>query len=470
MVRTHTAWRLHPELRGRRLAVVLSGGGAMGAYQVGVLRSLERLGVEAAIVAGTSVGALNAVSWVALGGRTKPLMRLWRGLNASGIGVRWSTLSLRIAAAFLMVLALAELVLTLAGQPDLSSWMRGRLSPPASVLPNVLDAWLWLALGVAGLLLGRGSRWAESVLARWPLVRQRGTLARTLGWSALGLAAVWVAAGVLGWPWPFRAHALLTLLVLGLWLAVAFQGRLGSLFNEGLRRMLPDTQGSGLWSGAARRRILDRMVAEGDRERLCDSWQRLILSACALDSGQLTYFVNWRLDPYDFTRDMGEPQDRVMMLDNPDEVIEAAVASSALPLIFEPVEFRGERYVDGALFSNHPLRAAMAAGAEAAVVVMLSSPGERPRDELTNLFSVGQRLLELSDMRDAQRELLHLPPAWRQEERPRRLCLVRPARPLETGVLGFDPRLHRRLMERGRDDAWRALEAAGWVESVGRGE
>src|SRR5262249_13256822 len=151
----------------------------------------------------------------------------------------------------------------------------------------------------------------------------------------------------------------------------------------------PESSGAGLWSGAARRRIIERMVSEGDRERLCDSWQRIIMSALSLDSGQLTYFVNWRLDPDDFTQQLGEPHDRVAMLDNPDEGIGAAVAGWALPLVFEPVEFRDERYVDGALFSNHALRAAIAAGAEAAVVVMLSAPGQAPRDNLGNLFSVG---------------------------------------------------------------------------------
>ena len=466
MVRTRTAWRLHPELRGRRIAVVLSGGGAMGAYQVGVLRSLERLGVEATIVAGISVGALNGVSWVALGGRTKPLMRLWRGLNASGIGLRWSTLALRMVGAFLVVMALAELVVTLAAQQNLSSWIRGRLTPPSSVLPGVLDAWFWVALALLGVLLAKSSRWAESLLARWPLVRQRGTLGATLGWTSLGLAVLWVVAAVFDWPWPFRAHALLAILVAAFWLGVAFQGRLGSLFNEVLRRISPESRGAGLWSGAARRRIVERMVGEGDRERLCDSWQRIIVSALSLDTGQLTYFVNWRCDPDDFTQQLGEPQDRVAMLDNPDEVIEAAVASSALPLVFEPVEFRGERYVDGALFTNHALRAAIAAGAEAAVVVMLSTPDQAPRDDLSNLFSVGQRLLEVGDLRDSLRELAHLPPNWRSQEAPRRLCVVRPVRPLEAGVLGFDPQRHRRLIERGRSEAWRALEHAGWIQAV----
>lgn len=48
---------------GKRLGLVLPGGGAKGAYQVGVFRALRELGIDQEItaVAGTSIGALNAV-------------------------------------------------------------------------------------------------------------------------------------------------------------------------------------------------------------------------------------------------------------------------------------------------------------------------------------------------------------------------------------------------------------------------
>ena len=40
-------------------AVVLSGGGAKGAYQIGVWKALRKLKINYSIVTGTSVGALN---------------------------------------------------------------------------------------------------------------------------------------------------------------------------------------------------------------------------------------------------------------------------------------------------------------------------------------------------------------------------------------------------------------------------
>jgi NTE family protein len=50
-------------LEGRRVGIVLSGGGAKGAYQIGMFRALEELGLEHSRMelSGTSIGALNAL-------------------------------------------------------------------------------------------------------------------------------------------------------------------------------------------------------------------------------------------------------------------------------------------------------------------------------------------------------------------------------------------------------------------------
>src|SRR5262245_14264521 len=105
----------------RRVAVVLSGGGAMAAYEVGVLRVLVRVGSRPAIVAGVSAGAVNAVIWVAHDFRTEALERVWASLRASSIGMRWVTLALRTVGIFVWVFALLQMVLTLAGSPELTA-------------------------------------------------------------------------------------------------------------------------------------------------------------------------------------------------------------------------------------------------------------------------------------------------------------------------------------------------------------
>ncbi len=66
---------------GHRLAVVLSGGGARGALQVGALRALVETGFQPQLLVGTSVGAINAV-YLGLHGWNLPavanLQQVWR--------------------------------------------------------------------------------------------------------------------------------------------------------------------------------------------------------------------------------------------------------------------------------------------------------------------------------------------------------------------------------------------------------
>jgi predicted acylesterase/phospholipase RssA len=72
---------LNPQdLRGRRIGLVLSGGGAKGAYHIGCLKALREAGIDRfAAIAGSSVGAINAVC--AATGRLDTAERAWRALG-----------------------------------------------------------------------------------------------------------------------------------------------------------------------------------------------------------------------------------------------------------------------------------------------------------------------------------------------------------------------------------------------------
>jgi NTE family protein len=65
-------------------AFVLSGGGSLGAVQVGMLQALAGEGVEPDLLVGTSVGAMNA-AWVASHGMSESsldrLARVWTGMR-----------------------------------------------------------------------------------------------------------------------------------------------------------------------------------------------------------------------------------------------------------------------------------------------------------------------------------------------------------------------------------------------------
>jgi NTE family protein len=75
-------------LRGRRrVAFVLSGGGSLGATQVGMLQALFDAGIEPDMVVGTSVGAVNAAwvgAWPASEGVNK-LAAIWTGLRRDDV-------------------------------------------------------------------------------------------------------------------------------------------------------------------------------------------------------------------------------------------------------------------------------------------------------------------------------------------------------------------------------------------------
>lgn len=60
-------------------AICLSGGGAKGAYQIGVFKGLKRLGIKYDIVTGTSVGALNGILFVQ--NDLFKGLKLWKKMN-----------------------------------------------------------------------------------------------------------------------------------------------------------------------------------------------------------------------------------------------------------------------------------------------------------------------------------------------------------------------------------------------------
>jgi NTE family protein len=74
-----------------RIAIVMSGGGSKGAFQVGALKRLYEAGIRPQIVCGTSVGALNGAK-LAEGTPTviEELETLWRSLQKNADVLTWS--------------------------------------------------------------------------------------------------------------------------------------------------------------------------------------------------------------------------------------------------------------------------------------------------------------------------------------------------------------------------------------------
>lgn len=455
--------RLRRDLPFRRLAIVVAGGGALGAYETGVLRALGRAGVRPAIVAGASAGALNAVAWVAAGLRTEKLEEVWRRLDPATIGMRWNTLAWRAFGMFLTAFGAFELFLAIAGSPELSlaSWLQGQgiASGRGSAL---LDALAWVLVAAGGVMIIRRSddTTREGKGFDWLGLLGPDRLELILvGWGALHLIA-WTV----GLPWPHRFSATLFGVALGFWL-LAKPGRVGSWARGLFYHLLPESKGRGFWGDEARRRLVEQLVAAGAAQRLVSGDPIVILTGLALDTGRVAMFIAGAEPSESFRARADACLAEAVHLRSPKQVVDASVASSAIPMFFEPSTVRGRKFIDAVALSTHPLRAALFAEADAALVIVVAPSGAPPRmHEVTSMAAVWGRYLDVANWRDFQQELAALPAEW-QEGTPRRLCIVEPNEPLPGGVLAYVPGSADGLMDRGEEDAWRALGHAGWLEA-----
>jgi predicted acylesterase/phospholipase RssA len=456
---------LRADLPFRHIALVLSGGGALGAYAVGVLKVLERLSLAPGMVAGVSSGSFNAVAWVAHRGRTAALERVWLSLRASSVGIRWVTLLVRVLGVLIILFAALEMFLTLAGSPELGvPHLLGRRNPGRAFATSVaLDAAAWALVALAGAAVIGLSRRAEAWIAHaTPLTDPERWRVR-LGYLLLAGAAVHVFTLVTALPWPHRFSA--TALAFGFvaWLANR-PGFGGGRLRALLLRLLPEAGGRGLWGEAARRRVLEALVAEGDAALLTAGPKRIVVGALAVDTGRMCHFVSGFDPTPEFRTRIEQALGEVIVVRDPAEVVRAAVASSALPGIFEPVRIGRRDFVDPGGFSNQPVRAA---GADAAIIVLLApSGGPPPAHTARNLFELGGRLLEIANWRDLQTELRSLPSEWIGGASPTRACVVEPREPLPGSVIDFSPGRAAELIRRGEQDAWAALERSGWLAAA----
>ncbi len=149
------------------IALVLQGGGALGAYQAGVYQALHQAGLRPDTVAGVSIGAINAA--IIAGNqperRIARLKEFWEGITARPV----SLFPLAGDAARKATNAWSALLTTTLGQPGFFT-------------PNALSPWI----------SPRGSKTATSYYDAAPL---RETLLRLVDFDLLNSGAVRYAAG-----------------------------------------------------------------------------------------------------------------------------------------------------------------------------------------------------------------------------------------------------------------------------------
>jgi NTE family protein len=149
-----------------------------------------------------------------------------------------------------------------------------------------------------------------------------------------------------------------------------------------------------------------------------------------------------------------------------DTLIDGVLASSAMPLFFEPVRVDGDLYVDGGIRQTTPLHDAIYAGAhEIDVVVLDEQYPEGSFPEHPKALDVGKRTLgtmlieiEAANLMVAELHNRLIDAGCGDTEKVRlNLRVLRPSQPLGD-PLDFSPDKIRREMDQGYNDA----QAAGW--------
>lgn len=377
-----------------RIAAVLSGGGARGAYEAGVLLAFQDAHLPTQIITASSVGSINAASYAAhsdtVVGNAEALTESWFEITPPAVGIEWTRYGWM----------LAGLIAASAGFGNL---IRHALRLGGYSFSLHDPALTWFSLGLAGiavLLLYDRLPYLGYVVRNffrgtsWKPDRRKAVLsliANLIVWSF-----VLLLLHSLHLPVQFKgfihshptaavggagALALLLVAVRRLW-RVPLSGRLHQLLQLPLR--------TGLFPNFERGRFLRQRLST---DRLRASPIRLIFTATDLEAGSAKFFSN--TPPEQLAADRGADARFVAEeVSTADDLIRAVIASSALPLAYEPLRLGGRLYTDGAVVANQPIRPAIRLGADVLFLVMMDPPGSQP-GEVNTFIDVGLRTLDI---------------------------------------------------------------------------
>jgi predicted acylesterase/phospholipase RssA/ABC-type phosphate/phosphonate transport system substrate-binding protein len=396
-----------------RLALVLSGGGAKCAYQVGVVRAVEEQleelrgedpdgGFDISIVVGTSGGAINALP-IALGvtrtaeGRDD-FLNVWTRLDQRKI-VRPSLVvrgNIGLWFALLQTALVLWVMRRWVNQPSRRGWVFGGLFTGLAAMEIVIryldiapwswlgrnhwlhHAWLWMTFGITA------SAWSVlvaglAVLARqWTLVRRGAFLAissRRATWA--------LAAGLLGLPFVQVVTVLFYQGTLsgGEGMEEALVDHIPGLIDRHLTRLgqkpLAPTEGrtDALRLKAVSRQVIDRRVLSRD----------LVITGSCLDQST----PGLPTDLYFFSTGGGATTTPpfgsrgVSLAEHPGQLLDVVLGSGSIFPVFparrlEDFPEYGEYVdlVDGGFAHNSPIEAAVLWGATH-IILIEASPRER---------------------------------------------------------------------------------------------
>jgi predicted acylesterase/phospholipase RssA len=384
-----------PQTFSSRVGVVLSGGGARGAYEAGVLMAFQDARVPTHIITATSVGSINAASYAAeadgLVGRAENLVKAWMDLTPATLGIDWSR----------YIFLLAGLVAASAGIGNfLWLWMNQHGIFIHAHHPKLT----WMALGVAGVSIllfadklsyagyvimkfVRGRTWEPDWRKTWVSVGANvlvwGFLVLFLGFTYIHLPL----EGGLAFDLSTHVPMLLALL-LAFGIYKLLQDPLSKLSHRFLRMPLR----TGLFPNFDRIKFLRARISQ---RKLRRSAIRVIMTATDLTSGAARYFSNKPVEI--LVKDPGAYESFIRRdVEKPKDLVLAAVASSAYTFAYEAVEMNGRLWTDGGIVTNQPVLPALRLGADVLFLVLIAPlKGDEQGSQVKTFLDVGIQAVDI---------------------------------------------------------------------------
>src|SRR5271168_226672 len=355
-----------------RIAIALSGGGTRGAYQAGALLAFQDAQIPTHIIAATSIGSINAAGFAGnsdtLVGNAEAVVGHWLGVTPTLVGIEWTRYAWMLGGLIAFWAGAANLLFAVLASGGYTLTLRN---------PKLT----WLLLGLAGLVmlllydhLPYVNYIVRSLVSRKPFKVQR----RRAVYSILGNAVVIVFLVGLLDELNFVQHfrelvrlypaggAGIVILVAGM---VASRKLWRSPVSGLMHKLLRLPLRPGLFPNYERARFVRERLSE---EKLRASPIHVIFSATDLETGDPVFFSNTPKEKLAAEQGADAEFVRSLVVETTD-LVGAVVASSALPLAYEPMMLNGRLYADGGLCANQPLRPAVRLGADVVFLIMMDA-------------------------------------------------------------------------------------------------
>ncbi len=391
--RMNTARR--PQAFASRTGVVLSGGGARGAYEAGVLMAFQDARVPTHIITATSVGSINAASYAAHAegyiGKAEPLVKAWMELTPATLGIDWSR----------YIFLLAGLIAASAG---IGNFLWLWLQQNGIYLHAHHPKFTWFALAVAGISIllfadklsyvayvimkfARKRNWQPDWGKTWVSLGANllvwGFLVLFLGFTYIHLPGEGFLAIDLSTHVPVLVGLLLALFVYRL-----LQDPLSKLSHRFLRMPLR----TGLFPNFDRIKFLRARIPA---DKLRESAIRVIMTATDIQRGTARFFSNVPVDT--LLGDPGVQEEFVRKeVEQPQDLVLAAVASSSYTFAYEAVDMDGRLWTDGGIMTNQPVLPALRLGADVLFLVLIAPlTGEDQTGKIKTFLDVGVHAVDI---------------------------------------------------------------------------